>query len=94
LSGSGNGLATATIIETGRTFTLLLCLIVALLVVVAILSGVSIALSVATARMADQRFEQLDSRYAISEREARVLQERVADMKVELVKRGIPLSDH
>lgn len=94
MSGSGSGLATATIIETGRTFTLLLCLNVALLVVVAILSGVSIAMSVTTARMADQRFDQLAAKYAIAERESRVLQERVADMKVELVKRGIPLSDH
>lgn len=54
-----------------------------LLIVLALLTGVSIGLSIMSAN---------ESRKA--EREARVLQERWNDLKVELVRRGIPVSDH
>jgi hypothetical protein len=103
-SNGGTG-ATATIVDTGRNLTWLLGLNAALLVVVAVLSGVSIAMSITTQQIVDQRLGEVEHRHAqrigqladqtaIAEREARVLQERLADMKVELVKRGIPLSDH
>jgi hypothetical protein len=65
-----------------------------LLVVVAVLAGISISMSVNTRQNQDQRFEQLAAQATIAEREARVLQERLSDMKVELVRRGIPVSDH
>lgn len=40
------------------------------------------------------RAEAAADQARIAEREARVLQERVADMKIELIRRGIPVSDH
>lgn len=43
---------------------------------------------------ANARFEDLSNRFAILEREARVSQERISDMKVEMIRRGIPVTDH
>jgi hypothetical protein len=40
------------------------------------------------------RIESLAERTVTAEREARVMQERWSDLKVELAKRGIPVSDH
>lgn len=40
------------------------------------------------------RAEAAADQARIAERESRVLQERVSDMKVELIRRGIPVSDH
>ncbi len=40
------------------------------------------------------RIEALAERARTAEREARVMQERWNDLKVELAKRGIPVSDH
>ena len=40
------------------------------------------------------RIESLAERTVTAEREARVMQERWNDLKVELAKRGIPVSDH
>lgn len=54
-----------------------------LLTILALLTGISIGLSILAAS---------ESRKA--EREARVLQERWNDLKVELTRRGIPVSDH
>jgi hypothetical protein len=42
----------------------------------------------------DARFEELSTKFSIVERENRVTQERWNDLKVELAKRGIPVSDH
>jgi hypothetical protein len=43
---------------------------------------------------ANARFEELAAKFALVERENRVTQERWNDLKVELAKRGIPVSDH
>lgn len=43
---------------------------------------------------AEARFEELSTKFAIVERESRVTQERWNDLKVELAKRGISVSDH
>lgn len=40
------------------------------------------------------RIQALSERTVLAEREARVMQERWNDLKVELAKRGIPVSDH
>lgn len=57
--------------------------LVPLVVVLALLSGVGIGISILSIRES-----------AKAEREARILQERWDDLKVELVRRGIPTSDH
>lgn len=43
---------------------------------------------------ADARYADLAQRFQMAEREARVATERWNDLKVELAKRGIPVSDH
>jgi hypothetical protein len=42
----------------------------------------------------EARIENLSERAQVAEREVRVMQERWNDLKVELTKRGIPVSDH
>lgn len=44
--------------------------------------------------MALMRTDATEQRAALAEREARVSQERWNDLKVELARRGIPVSDH
>lgn len=57
--------------------------LVPLVIILALFAGVGIGMSVASMRES-----------AKAEREARVMQERWNDLKVELVRRGIPVSDH
>lgn len=57
--------------------------LVPLIIVLAVIAGFSIGLSILTMHEASK-----------AEREARVMQERWNDLKVELVRRGIPVSDH
>lgn len=57
--------------------------LVPLVIMLALAAGVGIGMSVASMRES-----------AKAEREARVMQERWNDLKVELVRRGIPVSDH
>lgn len=57
--------------------------LVPLVIVLALLSGFGIGMSVLSMRES-----------AKAEREARVMQERWNDLKVELARRGIPVSDH
>jgi hypothetical protein len=59
-----------------------------------LLAGIALAVSIMTVIITLQRFDDLNGQLVLSERESRVLQERVSDMKVELVRRGIPVSDH
>jgi hypothetical protein len=56
---------------------------VPLVIVLALLSGVGIGMSMLSMRESSK-----------AEREARVMQERWNDLKVELARRGIPVSDH
>jgi hypothetical protein len=48
----------------------------------------------ARAEVQESRIAALNDRTEKAEREARVMQERWNDLKVELAKRGIPTSDH
>lgn len=57
--------------------------LVPLVIVLALFSGVGIGMAVLSMRESSK-----------AEREARVMQERWNDLKVELAKRGIPVSDH
>ena len=57
--------------------------LVPLIILLAVISGLAIGLSILTMHEASK-----------AEREARVMQERWNDLKVELVRRGIPVSDH
>lgn len=57
--------------------------LVPLVIVLALLSGFGIGMSVLSMQES-----------AKAEREARVMQERWNDLKVELARRGIPVSDH
>lgn len=57
--------------------------LVPLIIVLALLSGVGIGMAMLSMHESSK-----------AEREARVMQERWADLKVELAKRGIPMSDH
>lgn len=57
--------------------------LVPLVIVLALFSGVGIGMAVLSMRES-----------AKAEREARVMQERWNDLKVELARRGIPVSDH
>lgn len=66
-----------------------------------VLSGIAVAMAMMTLVMLinqradlETRLMTLDQRYKDVKLEERVLQERLSDMKVELVKRGISLSDH
>lgn len=78
LSGEGSQ-ATITQIESSRLLPwIMLC---------CILSGGAIFTSVFT-------YVTLSNEVRIAEREARVATERYNDIKVELVRRGIPVSDH
>lgn len=43
---------------------------------------------------ADARFEELSAKFTVLERENRVTQERWNDLKVELAKNGMSVSDH
>lgn len=61
--------------------------------VAAVLIG-GVILAVLLAGMALMRTEATADRAALAEREARVAQERWNDLKVELARRGIPVSDH
>jgi hypothetical protein len=84
-SMTGTG-ATVTILDTGKLHPWLM--------VVSLFSGIAIAISIMTLIITVQRFDDLATKTALAEREARVLQERVSDMKVELIKNGIAVSDH
>ena len=57
--------------------------LVPIVIMLALLAGVGIGMSVLSMHES-----------AKAEREARVMQERWNDLKVELVRRGIPVSDH
>jgi hypothetical protein len=57
--------------------------LVPLVIVLALLSGIGIGMAMLSMRESSK-----------AEREARVMQERWNDLKVELVRRGIPVSDH
>ena len=59
-----------------------------------ILSGIAVAASVFTIIFVLQSNAHLGEQVRIAEREARVASERYNDIKVELVRRGIPVSDH
>lgn len=65
-----------------------------LAVIAVILSALSLGMTIVNPKISDAKVENLRDRVVTAEREARVMQERWNDLKVELAKRGIPVSDH
>lgn len=65
-----------------------------LAVIAVILSALSLGMTIVNPKISDAKVENLQDRVQTAERESRVMQERWNDLKVELAKRGIPVSDH
>lgn len=57
-------------------------------------SALSLGTAIIIPSVYEARMQNLSDRVVVAEREARVLQERWTDLKLELAKRGIPVSDH
>lgn len=63
-------------------------------VIAIVMSGISLGISLMQPAVTNAKVENLQDRVVTAEREARVMQERWNDLKVELAKRGISVSDH
>lgn len=57
-------------------------------------STLSLGTSLILPAIYEARIQNLAERAQLAERESRVMEERWNDLKVELTKRGIPVSDH
>lgn len=57
-------------------------------------SALSLGAAIIIPSVYEARMQNLSDRVVTAEREARVMTERWNDLKVELVRRGIPVSDH
>lgn len=57
-------------------------------------SALALGASLILPAVYEARIQNLAERAQLAERESRVMEERWNDLKVELVKRGIPVSDH
>lgn len=57
-------------------------------------SALSLGAAIVIPSVYEARMQNLSDRVVTAEREARVMTERWNDLKVELVRRGIPVSDH
>lgn len=65
-----------------------------LAIIAIVLSAISLGVSLMQPAVTNAKVENLQDRVVTAEREARVMQERWNDLKVELAKRGISVSDH
>lgn len=65
-----------------------------LAVIAVILAALSLGMTIVNPKISEAKVENLQDRVITAERESRVMQERWNDLKVELAKRGIPVSDH
>lgn len=63
-------------------------------IVALIISAIALGMTVILPKLVEAQVENLRDRAETAEREARVMQERWNDLKVELAKKGIPVSDH
>ena len=63
-------------------------------IIALIISAISLGMTMQLPSLHAARVEVLVDRVAKAETEARVMQERWNDLKVELARRGIPVSDH
>jgi hypothetical protein len=63
-------------------------------IIAMVLSALALGMVIMVPALQASRIEMLTDRTDKAEREARVMQERYNDLKVELAKRGIPVSDH
>lgn len=65
-----------------------------LAIIAIVLSAISLGISLMQPAVTNAKVENLQDRVQTAERESRVMQERWNDLKVELAKRGISVSDH
>lgn len=63
-------------------------------IIAIVLSAISLGVSLMQPAVTNAKVENLQDRVVTAERESRVMQERWNDLKVELAKRGIAVSDH
>lgn len=63
-------------------------------IIALILAAMALGVSLMQPEVTKAKVENLQDRVQTAERESRVSQERWNDLKVELAKRGIPVSDH
>lgn len=63
-------------------------------IVALILATLSLGMTIVNPKISEAKIENLQDRVITAERESRVMQERWNDLKVELAKRGISVSDH
>lgn len=63
-------------------------------IVALIIAAISLGISLMQPAVTNATVENLQDRVQTAERESRVMQERWNDLKVELAKRGIPVTDH
>lgn len=63
-------------------------------IIAMILSAMALGTTLMVPRIIEARIDAMSERASLAEREARVMQERWNDLKVELAKRGIAVSDH
>lgn len=59
-----------------------------------VIAAMALGISLMQPKIIEAQIESLRSDAQTAEREARVMQERWNDLKVELTRRGIPVSDH
>lgn len=63
-------------------------------IIALILSALALGITIVIPKLVEAEIRNLRDRAVTAERESRVMQERWNDLKVELAKRGIPVSDH
>lgn len=63
-------------------------------IVALVIAAISLGISLMQPAVTNAKVENLQDRVQTAERESRVMQERWNDLKVELAKRGISVSDH
>lgn len=63
-------------------------------IIALILSAIALGFTLMNPQLIAARMDAMNERTTLAEREARVMQERWNDLKVELARRGIPVSDH
>lgn len=63
-------------------------------IVALVIAAISLGISLMQPAVTNAKVENLQDRVQTAERESRVMQERWNDLKVELAKKGIAVSDH
>jgi capsular polysaccharide biosynthesis protein len=65
-----------------------------LAIIALVFAAMAFGMAIVLPMVYQERTQTLAERVQVAERENRVTQERYNDIKVELIRRGIPVSDH